>query len=770
MKPLGYAFGILACSVIVFTLAELAPADALSGPAQLTPMVLSAREEVNRRACVLIVTARSGEIRGQGSGSVVDARGYVLTNYHVIEGADTFYIGVNGARQDAPPEFWYQAEIIATDREWDLALLHITKDEWGHPLAGPLQLASVEIGDSDTVQLQDSVVIWGYSWLWRKVRSLDELKRILTVTVTRGMISGFEPVGDVARAWMRSDALIGPGNSGGLALDDSGRMIGIPTATVGPGAGQGIAMVRPINLARHLLAMIPPPLEPTATATFTPTPSETPTPTTTFTPQPSETPTPSPTSTAMPTPSPTSTPVLSREELVRHACVRVLAKDDEQVRAGAGGVVDHHGYVLSSYRLVRDAGAVYVGVTMARQDAAAETWYQAEVTAWDERLDLALLRLTKEWGSPLIQPPSLYSFRIGDSDALHLLDPLTICDYGRQPDQDFEQLMRVPVVMSEGMVTAFEISEDQRRAWIWTDAATLPGSMGGIALDQEGMMIGIIGDMPTTDDVPGLTRVRPINLARQLLTVIPSMPTETATPAPTPTVTETPSPTPSSTPTPTETATATPTWTSTPAATPTATYTPTPCLPNASFVADVSVPDDSVWQPGTPFTKVWRMRSSGCAPWPPGTRWVFVSGTRMDAPQSVEVESAVPGTTVDIGVPMRAPDAPGTYQGNWQLQTADGRRFGEQAYVRIIVSAPTPTPDTRPQVSITVRNDTGGSLTLKLSGPAEYTFKLTPGDHSIRVVVGEYRYEAIGCGGSVKRDTIFLGLPGDVWRFWCERF
>ncbi|MGC8880111.1 MAG: trypsin-like peptidase domain-containing protein [Anaerolineae bacterium] len=767
MKLAGYAFSILICGIIAFILACKAPAHALSELAQLTPMVLSTREEVNRRACVLIVVGRSRQLTGMGSGSIVDARGYVLTNFHVIKGADTFYIGVNGVRQDAPPESWYQAEVISTDEELDLALLYITKDERGNPLPGPVDLASVEIGDSDTVQLQDPVIIWGYSWVWQRVRSLEELKRIITITVTRGMVSGFEPQGDIQRAWMRSDALIGPGNSGGLATDQDGRMIGIPSASVGPKEGLGIALVRPVNLARNLLARIPPPLTPSPTPTETPIPSATPTETSTPSPTPSETPTLVPTPTATEAPTATPTPALGREERLRRACVRVLTTKDDQVRTGAGGIVDPRGYVLTSYQLLRDADALYVGIVGARGDIVPEVWYQAEMTAWDERLEIALLRLTKEWGSSAVQPLSLVSLEIGDSDIVRLLDPITICDYAQPSAQDLEQMMQVPASMSEGMVTAFEAGEGQARAWIWTDAAAGPGSLGGVVIGQDSAIVGLVGERVEVGDAPGLTRIRPINLARRLLAFIPSMP---ATPTPTPTVTEIPIPTPSFTPVATETATTTPTWTPTPTKTPTATHTPTPCLPDASFVADVTVPDDSVLQPGTPFTKVWRMRSSGCAPWPPGTHWVFVSGTRMDAPASVEVQPAAPGSTVDISVPMRAPDAPGTYQGNWQLQTAGGQRFGDQAFVRIIVSAPTPTSDTRPQINITVRNDTGGSLILKLSGPAEYTFKLTTGDHSIRVVVGEYRYEAIGCGGSVKRDTIFLGLPGDVWRFWCDRF
>jgi hypothetical protein len=147
-------------------------------------------------------------------------------------------------------------------------------------------------------------------------------------------------------------------------------------------------------------------------------------------------------------------------------------------------------------------------------------------------------------------------------------------------------------------------------------------------------------------------------------------------------------PTPTRTPTPT----ATPTRTPTPTRLPTHTLTPTPCLPGASFVADVTVPDGTNYLPGEGFTKTWRIRSSGCAAWPDGSTWVFASGEQMGAPGSVPVPDTPLNGTADISVSMIAPSSPGDYKGYWQMQTPDGFRFGEQVYVMIVVSAPTPTP------------------------------------------------------------------------------
>jgi hypothetical protein len=81
------------------------------------------------------------------------------------------------------------------------------------------------------------------------------------------------------------------------------------------------------------------------------------------------------------------------------------------------------------------------------------------------------------------------------------------------------------------------------------------------------------------------------------------------------------------------------------------------------FVADVTTPDGAVLGREQAFTKTWRVRSSGCAAWPAGSRWTFVSGSQMGAPTSVPVPVTASGGTADIAVPMTAPSAPGSYRG-----------------------------------------------------------------------------------------------------------
>ena len=109
------------------------------------------------------------------------------------------------------------------------------------------------------------------------------------------------------------------------------------------------------------------------------------------------------------------------------------------------------------------------------------------------------------------------------------------------------------------------------------------------------------------------------------------------------------------------------------------------CPPNATYLRDVSVPDGTEFAPGEFFTKVWSIRSTGCAPWPAGTRLVFDSGDRMEAPTGVDVPETPLGSVADVSVLMFAPDTPGTYKGYWQMEAPDGTRFGDRFYLMIVV-------------------------------------------------------------------------------------
>jgi hypothetical protein len=132
----------------------------------------------------------------------------------------------------------------------------------------------------------------------------------------------------------------------------------------------------------------------------------------------------------------------------------------------------------------------------------------------------------------------------------------------------------------------------------------------------------------------------------------------------------------------------------------TATPPPASC-DRAAFVADITVPDYSVFAPSTPFLKTWRLKNVGTCTWTTSYKLVFVSGSQMSAPATVAFPTSVaPGAVVDLSANMVAPITAGTYQGNWMLQNASGVNFGIGSsgtgvfWVLIQVSgiAPTPTP------------------------------------------------------------------------------
>ena len=141
-------------------------------------------------------------------------------------------------------------------------------------------------------------------------------------------------------------------------------------------------------------------------------------------------------------------------------------------------------------------------------------------------------------------------------------------------------------------------------------------------------------------------------------------------------VTATPGGLPSSTPqAPTLIPSATPQPSATVVVLPSATAT-TVC-DQGGFVADVSIPDGTAMTVGTQFNKTWRLKNTGSCTWTPDYAVVFEFGALMNAPAAQKIGvSVIPGQTVDITVPMRAPGEPGSYRGYWKLRNAAGVIFG----------------------------------------------------------------------------------------------
>ena len=145
-----------------------------------------------------------------------------------------------------------------------------------------------------------------------------------------------------------------------------------------------------------------------------------------------------------------------------------------------------------------------------------------------------------------------------------------------------------------------------------------------------------------------------------------------------------------------------------PGTTPVASATSVPARCNwGEFVTDLSIPDGTRLRPGEAFTKSWRLKNIGTCTWTPDYAVVFESGSALGAPALARIPQPVgPGATVDIAVPMTAPNTPGRLRGNWKLQTASGERFGlgssgqDTFYVEIEVAA-NATPVIRTNTPIT---------------------------------------------------------------------
>lgn len=153
--------------------------------------------------------------------------------------------------------------------------------------------------------------------------------------------------------------------------------------------------------------------------------------------------------------------------------------------------------------------------------------------------------------------------------------------------------------------------------------------------------------------------------------------------------------------------TASPLITDTPTVAPSSTFTATlspspsqspvltPCN-RASFVADITYPDNTEIAKDTSFVKTWRLQNNGSCTWTSGYKLIFSHGDRMNAPDEVTFTSGTiaPGGTVDVSVNLKSPSGNGTYRGNFKLKAPDGQVFGIGAdatanfYVQIKVIEP----------------------------------------------------------------------------------
>ena len=172
---------------------------------------------------------------GSGSGTIINTRGYVLTNNHVIENANKVFINLADGSQ-------FEGTVIGTDPENDIAVLKFD------PPRG-VELQTIPFGSSDNIKVGQKVLAIGNPFA---------LERTLTVGIVSGLGRPIQnSANHIIRNMIQTDASINPGNSGGPLLNTQGQMIGINTMIYSPSGGSvGIGFAVPINTAKRVVAEI----------------------------------------------------------------------------------------------------------------------------------------------------------------------------------------------------------------------------------------------------------------------------------------------------------------------------------------------------------------------------------------------------------------------------------------------------------------------------------------------------------------------------------
>lgn len=165
-----------------------------------------------------------------GSGVIVDSDGYILTNYHVISGAEEIAVVLSDGREA-------QAALVGSDSDFDLAVLKINLPN----------LTTIEVGDPDKAQVGDVVLAIGNPFG-------------VGQTVTQGIVSATgrdlskTGTGSYLQNFIQTDAAVNPGNSGGALVDARGKLLGINTSILNQsGSSGGISFAIPANIALKIM-------------------------------------------------------------------------------------------------------------------------------------------------------------------------------------------------------------------------------------------------------------------------------------------------------------------------------------------------------------------------------------------------------------------------------------------------------------------------------------------------------------------------------------
>jgi Do/DeqQ family serine protease len=222
LSSMGAASAALPTSVGGQAVTSLAPLVESASPA-----VVNIRISQTRRDRF----GRTGEVGGAGSGVIVDAEdGYILTNHHVVDGADEILVSLDDGRE-------LEAELVGSDAATDIAVIKVESED----------LTEMPIGDSENVKVGDFVIAIGSPYG-------------LSHTVTSGIVSALGRTGisrDGYEDFIQTDASINPGNSGGALVNMSGELIGINSVIISRSGGNvGIGFAVPTEIASSIMGQI----------------------------------------------------------------------------------------------------------------------------------------------------------------------------------------------------------------------------------------------------------------------------------------------------------------------------------------------------------------------------------------------------------------------------------------------------------------------------------------------------------------------------------
>jgi S1-C subfamily serine protease len=227
IPPIRVKLAVASVAVLTIALCDAAASARARQSTGKEAISVEARTLVRRAVAStgLISVRNSSDSSGQdprarGSAVVVRSDGVLVTNYHVITNArtnrsyDEIFLSLSIDGETTAWSARYRVRPLLINKEFDLALLRIESYASGNPVPKTLTFPSIEIGDSRRIGLLDDLYIIGFPE-----------KGGSSITVNRGVVEGK----DILANWIKTDARVIHGNSGGAAVNSEGRLIGIPT-------------------------------------------------------------------------------------------------------------------------------------------------------------------------------------------------------------------------------------------------------------------------------------------------------------------------------------------------------------------------------------------------------------------------------------------------------------------------------------------------------------------------------------------------------------